>query len=142
MAGDRLDRHPLARPGIGHEDRPGRGIGNAVAAMPEARNGELFGHLAAPSRNSVLPSPPAIGEGIMPSTRQPSEATKAEMSSQTAACTAGSRTMPFLAWARPASNCGLISAMSCAGGFAKASERKSTRLNSSHLGISYAVFCL
>src|SRR5262245_65157199 len=26
--------------------------------------------------------------------------------------------------------------------FEKASDRKSTRLNSSHLGISYAVFCL
>src|SRR5262245_63757586 len=26
--------------------------------------------------------------------------------------------------------------------FAKLSDRKSTRLNSSHLGISYAVFCL
>src|SRR5262245_63061747 len=30
---------------------------------------------------------------------------------------------------------------SCAGGPA-AADRKSTRLNSSHLGISYAVFCL
>src|SRR5665811_1573896 len=79
MAGDRLDRHGLARQGIGHEDRPGRGIGNAIAAMAEAGNGELFCHLAAPSRNSALPSPPAIGEGIMPSTRQPSEATKAEI---------------------------------------------------------------
>src|SRR5262245_64973697 len=28
------------------------------------------------------------------------------------------------------------------GGFAGAVDRKSTRLNSSHLGISYAVFCL
>src|SRR5436853_5312742 len=27
-------------------------------------------------------------------------------------------------------------------GFTPASDRKSTRLNSSHLGISYAVFCL
>src|SRR5437899_7543957 len=29
-----------------------------------------------------------------------------------------------------------------AGGLAGAGDRKSTRLNSSHLGISYAVFCL
>src|ERR1039458_7777139 len=66
MAGDRLDRHRLARQCIGHEDRPGRGIGNAVAAMPEARNGELFGHLAAPSRNSALPSPPCVLMGRRP----------------------------------------------------------------------------
>src|SRR5205814_10407356 len=30
----------------------------------------------------------------------------------------------------------------CAAGAADAGDRKSTRLNSSHLGISYAVFCL
>src|SRR5262245_47562043 len=33
--------------------------------------------------------------------------------------------------------------LGCAGGaFGAATDRKSTRLNSSHLGISYAVFCL
>ena len=44
-----------------------------------------------------------------PAMRQPSAAKNAAMSLQTAACTAGSRTMPFLIAARAASNCGLIS---------------------------------
>ncbi len=36
VAGDRLDRHRLARQRIGHEHRAGRRIGDAVAAMADA----------------------------------------------------------------------------------------------------------
>src|SRR5262245_63816701 len=35
-----------------------------------------------------------------------------------------------------------VSKIRCAGGRRPPADRKSTRLNSSHLGISYAVFCL
>src|SRR5450830_1211900 len=82
---DRFDRDDFSRQRVGHIDRPRRRVGNAVAAMTEPGDGELLSHLAAPSRNSALPSPPAIGDGVMPRTRQPSAATNAAMPSQTAA---------------------------------------------------------
>ena len=66
---------------------------------------------------------------MTPSTRQPSAATVSVTSASTAAWIAVSRTMPFLRWARPASNCGLISAMSRAGGRASASAAGSTSLS-------------
>src|ERR1700721_1440229 len=47
---------------------------------------------------------------MMPATRQPAALRTAAMSAHTTACTAGSRTIPFLMVARAASNCGLISA--------------------------------
>ena len=59
-------------------------------------------------------------DGAMPRTVQPASATKAEMSRHTASWIAGSRTMPFFSAARPASNCGLISASSAARGAARA----------------------
>src|SRR5690606_40823618 len=37
---------------------------------------------------------------------------------------------------------GILSRASCPGGSARDIDRKSTRLNSSHVKISYAVFCL
>ena len=59
---DRLDLDGLARQRIRH-DRPAQpAVGDAVAAMAEARDGEAFSHVAAPIRNSRLPSPPAIGD--------------------------------------------------------------------------------
>src|SRR6185437_11025440 len=129
MAADGLHRYRLARQRVGHIDGPARRIGDAIAAMAETGDGEAFGHETAPSRNSALPSPPVIGEGIMPATRQPSETTNAAMSSRTAACTAASRTIPFLSASRPASNYGLISATACAGGFTSASAAGSTSLS-------------
>ena len=42
--GARLDRHGLARQRIGHEERPGRRVGDAVAAMRKAGDGEALGH--------------------------------------------------------------------------------------------------
>ncbi len=41
---DALDRDDFARQRIGHEHRPGIGIGDAVAAMAQPRNGELLSH--------------------------------------------------------------------------------------------------
>ncbi len=55
-----------------------------------------------------MPSPPAIGDAAMPTTLQPMAPTSLAMSRHTASWIAGSRTMPFLSAARPASNCGLI----------------------------------
>ena len=83
----------------------------------------------APMKNSRLPSPPGIGEAMVPATRQPSEATNDAISSHTAACTRGSRTIPFFAFARPASNCGLMSASRHAGIVANRSAGGSTSLS-------------
>src|SRR2546426_8573713 len=49
-----------------------------------------------------------------------------------------------LAWRGPSSDLGLHDRcdVDCAADLAAQSDRKSTRLNSSHLVISYAVFCL
>src|SRR5205814_10439610 len=44
-------------------------------------------------------------------------------------------------WVRLAFICATLSTRASSG-FALSRDRKSTRLNSSHLGISYAVFCL
>ena len=44
VAGDRFDRHDLARQRIGYVDRPFGGVGHAVAAIAEAGNGELLSH--------------------------------------------------------------------------------------------------
>jgi hypothetical protein len=80
-------------------------------------------------KNSRLPSLPAIGEGNSATTSQPSARTPAAMSAQTASCTAASRTIPFLMWRLPASNCGLISATSSARGAASASAAGKTSLS-------------
>ncbi|HSN33086.1 MAG TPA: hypothetical protein VLU41_10420 [Ideonella sp.] len=50
MAGDGLDRHRFAGQRVGHVDRSRWRLGDAVAAMPEGRDGELFGHSARLSR--------------------------------------------------------------------------------------------
>ena len=47
MAGERLDLHHLARQRVGHEHRPVRRLGNAVAAMAETGDREAFGHAGA-----------------------------------------------------------------------------------------------
>ena len=47
VTGRRLDLHHLARQRIGHEHRSLRRLGDAVAAMAEARDGQPFGHAAA-----------------------------------------------------------------------------------------------
>src|SRR5258708_4378927 len=44
MAVDAFDRHEFARQSVGDEYRPNIGVGDAVAAMAEAGDGELFGH--------------------------------------------------------------------------------------------------
>ena len=44
VPGDRFDRDHFARQRVGHIDRPNGCVGNAVAAMAEALNRELFGH--------------------------------------------------------------------------------------------------
>src|SRR6185369_6732762 len=56
--------------------------------------------LVAPIKNSLFPSPPSIGDGMIPATVHPSEHANAAISSHTAACTDGSRTMPFFTCAR------------------------------------------
>src|SRR5690242_21498042 len=48
--------------------------------------------------------------------------------------------LPISRWRGIARGC--CDARVCAGGGAYARDRKSTRLNSSHMSISYAVFCL
>ena len=113
MAGDGFDRHRLARQRIGHKHRAHIGIGDAVAAMAEARDGELLSHAPRPEQEFGIAVATGDRRWRDAETRQPSAATKATMSAQTAACTDVSRTMPFLTCAGPASNCGLISAMSC-----------------------------
>src|SRR5471030_3461408 len=45
----------------------------------------------------------------------------------------------FRSWSRPGRCCSRTATTT---GFFRWTDRKSTRLNSSHLGISYAVFCL
>src|SRR5215211_8055791 len=55
-------------------------------------------HALAPRRNSRLPSLPAIGDGTISITCQPSDRMNAPISSHTSAWTEGSRTMPLLRW--------------------------------------------
>src|SRR5438067_6764850 len=47
---------------------------------------------------------------------------------------------PLIRWAMASDS--FISVSKSSGNFSAASDRKSTRLNSSHVSISYAVFCL
>ena len=77
--------HAPARPAFPRCRRRAGRAARSSAAQPRC----------APTKNSRLPSLPAIGEGKTPRFFQPSVARNAAISSQTAACTAGSRTMPF-----------------------------------------------
>ena len=69
--------------GIGFQSyihlEPHEGKYSKIAAFPK----QLYDFIA-PNKNSRLPSPPAIGDGMMPTTRQPSETAKAATSSHTA----------------------------------------------------------
>ena len=66
-------------------------------------------------KNSRLPVSPVIGDSVMAARTNPTSAAARVASSTTRACTAGSRTTPFLPTsARPASNCGLTSATTSA----------------------------
>ena len=47
MTGHGVDRHHLARQRIRHKCGPNRRVGDAVAAMPQAVDGQLFGHVPA-----------------------------------------------------------------------------------------------
>ena len=135
-----LAEHVLTGERKGDEDEARVRARDALAALAEAldRQAHAQVHVGSPvgpwcadrraaSRNSLLPSPPSMGEGVMAVTSQPSDATKPRMSSQTSAWTRASRTIPFLTRAGPASNCGLMSATRSAPGAASASGTGSTR---------------
>ena len=81
----------------------------------------------------MFPSPPVIGDSIVSTTRQPSAVTNFSTSPQTAAWTARSRTIPFFDAPRPASNCGLINAISRADPLTNASADGSTFLRDAKL---------
>src|SRR5690606_10436306 len=122
----------------GHEDLPAFGLGDAVGLCAEARDRDYAAHLSfiPPSRNSILPSPPSMGDGAVPMLRQPGwVSNQAARSSAIFGPSAGSRKMPPLPMAsRPASNCGFTSstqrapgaASASAGGSASFSEMKLT----------------
>ena len=83
VAGQVLHFDGLARQGGGNKDRPIGAVGHAIAAMADPVDDEMLNHVLASMKNSRLPSPPRIADGTTPPTRQPSEAMKAPMSSQT-----------------------------------------------------------
>ena len=91
---------------------------DAVAACVERHDLKVAGRFSswrAASRNSFAPPPPSTGDGIMPSTVQPSAATKALTSSQARASAASLLTRPLTISAGPTSNCGLTRLTSHAG---------------------------
>ena len=94
----------LARQRIGNVERPLRQLDHAVALRAEPVDLDLpcFNRRRiAPSRNSSLPEPPAIGEAMTSSTRQPGWPAIQSRTSATARCrAAGSRTMPPFAHGR------------------------------------------
>ena len=57
MARKGLDLHHLARQRVGHESRPSGRLGDAVAAMTEARDGQAFGHFCSGMILADLPTP-------------------------------------------------------------------------------------
>ena len=83
--GTGFDFDGLARQRAGHVDRALGAVGDAVAAMAEPVDRQDAQPRSASMKNSRLPSPPRIADGTMPPTRQPSDVTKAAMSSQIAA---------------------------------------------------------
>ena len=56
MARDRLGLHPLTRQRVGHEHRPGWAGCDAVAAVTETGDGELFGHVVPDCQTVLLTS--------------------------------------------------------------------------------------
>ncbi len=115
MAGPGVDLGGLAGQRVGHIDLACRRLRDTVAAVAEPRDAESLNHgwpragirdCRRRRRSAKGGRQPRASRACARSLRCPRTPPHA---------TAGSRTMPFFTRPRPTSNCGLISATSCAG---------------------------